>query len=112
MIAALGKNHKIGISSLGRSINCEYSLHCKGEAVDVYTIDGTSTSGADANALTLLQEIVDGKLLPQGAGIGQSTCGRESMNNTLIAAGYDPHSDTCNHLHLALRSTPNKAKTW
>ena len=112
VIAALGKNHKIGISSLGRSINCEYSLHCKGEAVDVYTIDGTSTSGADANALTLLQEIVDGKLLPQGAGIGQSTCGRESMNNTLIAAGYDPHSDTCNHLHLALRSTPNKAKTW
>ena len=112
VIAAFGKNHQITISSLGRTWGCDYSLHCWGEAVDLSSIDGVSTTGADANALKLLQEIVDNKLLPQGAGIGQSDCGRAQMNNILRNAGYDPHEDACNHLHLALRSHPSHQKTW
>ncbi len=123
VIAALGNNHTIRITSLGRNTNCSYSVHCLGEAVDIDTIDGTSLNGRDEATLKILQEIVDNKLLPPGAGIGQSTCPSEeeggtptperaTMNEKLTAAGYVTHNDFCNHMHLALRWTVTAEKKW
>lgn len=113
VIAAIGKNHTLTITSLGRTINCDYSVHCLGEAVDISNIDGGTTTGGDDASMSVLQEILDNKYLPQGAGIGQEECGnRSSINSKLTAAGYVTHSDSCNHLHLALRWTVDAEKTW
>ena len=88
-------------------------MHCIGEAVDIISIDGGATTGGDPESVKLLQEIIDNKLLPPAAGIGQSGCGdRADMNSKLEAAGYVPHTDKCHHLHLALRRNSTKPKTW
>ena len=121
LIVALGKNHKFSITALGRDDSAGYSgcsrdpfsVHCIGEAVDIISIDGGATTGGDPESVKLLQEIIDNKLLPPAAGIGQSGCGdRADMNNKLEAAGYMPHGDGCDHLHLALRRDNRKPKTW
>ena len=121
LIVALGKNHKFSITALGRDDSAGYSgcsrdpfsVHCIGEAVDIISIDGGATTGGDPESVKLLQEIIDNKLLPPAAGIGQSGCGdRADMNNKLEAAGYKPHGDGCDHLHLALRRDNRKPKTW
>ncbi|TWP24155.1 hypothetical protein EUA66_01125 [TM7 phylum sp. oral taxon 349] len=123
VIAAIGNKHTIRITSLGRSVNCSYSVHCLGEAVDIDMIDGVSLNGRDESTLKVLQEIVDNKLLPTGAGIGQKTCPSEdengipaperaAMNDKITAAGYITHEDYCDHMHLALRWTVTAAKTW
>ena len=123
VLLALAKNHTFKITALGRDDSVSYShcstapysTHCIGEAVDLINIDGGSTTGDDSASVSVLKDILDNKLLPQGAGIGQSGCGsaeRADIDNKLEAAGYIPHSDGCHHLHLALRRNNKAPKTW
>jgi hypothetical protein len=117
VILYIAQKYPIYISSLVREDRPEswYSLHPVGEAVDIAMINGTATTGGDQNAIDLLQYLLDGKVLPQNAGIGQIECGNRDgsgINSKLTSAGLTPHPDSCDHLHLALRDTRGAPKTW
>ncbi len=117
VILHIAKKYPIYISSLVRedSPDAWYSLHPVGEAVDIAMINGTATTGGDQNAIDMLQYLLDSKVLPQGAGIGQEGCGNRAgsgMDGKLSSAGLVPHDDTCNHVHLALRWTRSAPKNW
>ena len=117
VILYMAQKYPIYISSLVREDTPDawYSLHPVGEAVDVAMINGAATTGGDQNAIDLLQYLIDGKALPQNAGIGQIGCGNRSgsgMDSKLTSAGLTPHPDSCNHLHIALRDTRGAPKTW
>ena len=114
-ILYIAKKYPIYISSLVRENTNNYSLHPVGEAVDIAMINGTATTGGDQNAIDMLQYLLDGKVLPQGAGVGQEGCGNRAgsgMDGKLSSAGLVPHDDTCNHVHLALRWTRSAPKNW
>ena len=117
VILYMAQKYPIYISSLVREDTPDawYSLHPVGEAVDVAMINGAATTGGDQNAIDLLQYLIDGKALPQNAGIGQEGCGNRAgsgMDGKLSSAGLVPHDDTCNHVHLALRWTRSAPKNW
>lgn len=117
VILYIAQKYPIYISSLVREDTPDawYSLHPVGEAVDIAMINGAATTGGDQNAIDLLQYLIDGKALPQNAGIGQIGCGNRAgsgMDSKLTSAGLTPHSDSCNHLHIALRDTRGAPKTW
>lgn len=117
VILYIAQKYPIYISSLVREDRPEswYSLHPVGEAVDIAMINGTATTGGDQNAIDMLQYLLDSKVLPQGAGIGQEGCGNRAgsgMDGKLSSAGLVPHDDTCNHVHLALRWTRSAPKNW
>ena len=114
-ILYIAKKYPIYISSLVRENTNNYSLHPVGEAVYIAMINGTATTGGDQNAIDMLQYLLDGKVLPQGAGVGQEGCGNRAgsgMDGKLSSAGLVPHDDTCNHVHLALRWTRSAPKNW
>ena len=115
IILYIANKYPIYISSLVRDNTNNYSLHPLGEAVDIAMINGTATTGGDQNAIDMLQYLLDGKVLPQGAGVGQEGCGNRAgsgMDGKLSSAGLVPHDDTCNHVHLALRWTRSAPKNW
>lgn len=115
IILYIAKKYPIYISSLVRDNTNNYSLHPVGEAVDIAMINGTATTGGDQNAIDMLQYLLDGKVLPQGAGVGQEGCGNRAgsgMDGKLSSAGLVPHDDSCDHVHLALRWTRSAPKNW
>jgi hypothetical protein len=115
IILYIANKYPIYISSLVRDKTNNYSLHPLGEAVDIAMINGTATTGGDQNAIDMLQYLLDGKVLPQGAGVGQEGCGNRAgsgMDSKLASAGLVPHDDSCDHVHLALRWTREAPKNW
>ena len=115
IILYIANKYPIYISSLVRDNTNNYSLHPLGEAVDIAMINGTATTGGDQNAIDMLQYLLDGKVLPQGAGVGQEGCGNRAgsgMDGKLTSAGLVPHDDSCDHVHLALRWTRSAPKNW
>jgi hypothetical protein len=95
----------IGISDINRLCTGQYlgnpnSSHWAnggGHAVDFYAFDRTPTTGADANAIKLLNILAP--LMPDGSATGQSDC-RASAGTSIDFAGLNQFADSCNHVHL------------
>jgi len=82
---------------LGAGTESSHWIHGGGDAVDLYSLGGTPTTGADSRAIRLITTL--DPLMPPGARIGQAEC--------RTADGDSPHltrltafDDTCNHLHI------------
>jgi hypothetical protein len=102
---------RIGISDINRKCTGQIAgagtdsshwIHGGGDAVDLYSLAGTPTTGADGNAIRLITTL--DPLMPTGARIGQAEC--------RTADGDSPHlthlttfDDTCNHLHIDVAFT-------
>lgn len=81
----------------GAGKNSAHWANGGGHAVDFSGLNGRSTTGADANALTLLRAL--DPLMPAGSGAGQVEC-RASAGTSLTLAHMTQFNDTCNHLHV------------
>lgn len=68
-----------------------------GHAVDFSGLNGQSTTGADANAITLLRALEP--LMPAGSGAGQVQC-RAAAGTSITLATMAQFNDSCNHLHV------------
>ena len=107
---------KLGISSINRKCTGQIlgagaaSAHYAnggGHAVDFYSLGGTATTGADANAVKLLQAL--DPVMPAGAsGTGQSNC-RAGRGSALTFANARQFSDSCTHVHVEVRPTSTDA---
>jgi hypothetical protein len=95
----------IGISDINRLCTGQYlgnpnSSHWAnggGHAVDFYSFDRIPTTGADANAITLLNIL--GPMMPEGSAAGQIQC-RVNAGSTVQLATMTQFEDGCHHLHL------------
>jgi hypothetical protein len=95
----------IGISDINRLCTNQYlgnpnSSHWAnegGHAVDFYSFNRTPTTGADANAITLLNIL--GLMMPEGSAAGQIQC-RANAGSTVELATMTQFEDACHHLHL------------
>lgn len=95
----------VGISDINRLCTGQYlgnpnSSHWAnggGHAVDFFSLDRTPTTGADANAIKLLNILLP--LMPEGSATGQVQC-RSNAGTTLELAGMRQFDDSCNHVHL------------
>ena len=105
VILLIGQKHKITVSSLMRTQMTAggYSQHPRGRAVDLSPI-GSCGDGAGEECAQAVQELINANALPQGGGIGQSTCGgaRGALNNAITQKGWQSFDDSCNHLHIDL----------
>lgn len=69
-----------------------------GHAVDFYSLGGTATNGADANAVTLIQML--DPVMPAGhSGVGQQEC-RAQHGTTVQTVNMTQFADACNHIHV------------
>jgi hypothetical protein len=101
---------RIGISDINRLCTGQYlgnpnSSHWAnggGHAVDFYSFNGVPTTGADANAIQLLNII--GPMMPAGSAFGQIQC-RSAAGTTVEYPGVDQFNDTCHHLHIQVTPT-------
>jgi hypothetical protein len=103
---ALNTFGKVGISDINRLCTGQIlgtgtsSAHYKnggGHAVDLYSLGGKATNGADANALELLK-ILD-PVMSSGSGVGQSAC-RSAAGDSIVLAHLVQFPDSCTHLHI------------
>ena len=105
VILLISQKHKITVSSLMRTQMTAggYSQHPRGRAVDLSPI-GSCGDGAGEECAQAVQELINANALPQGGGIGQSTCGgaRGALNNAITQKGWQSFDDSCNHLHIDL----------
>jgi hypothetical protein len=96
---------RIGISDINRLCTGQYlgnpnSSHWAnggGHAVDFYSFNGVPTTGADGNAIQLLNIV--GPMMPEGSAVGQVQC-RASAGTALDLPGMNQFNDTCHHLHV------------
>jgi len=99
----------IGISDINRLCTNQYlgnpdSSHWAnggGHAVDFYSFDRIATTGADANAITLLNIL--SPMMPDGSAAGQEQC-RSAAGSTVALASMTQFDDGCHHLHLQVPS--------
>nr|WP_181716133.1 hypothetical protein [Cryobacterium sp.]QJS06308.1 putative conjugative transfer protein [Cryobacterium sp.] len=95
----------VGISDINRLCTGQYlgnpaSSHWAnggGHAVDFFSLDRTPTTGADANAIKLLNILAP--LMPEGSATGQVQC-RADAGTSIDFAGLNQFNDGCNHIHL------------
>lgn len=95
----------VGISDINRLCTDQYlgnpnSSHWAnggGHAVDFFSLDRTPTTGADANAIKLLNILAP--LMPEGSATGQVQC-RSDAGTSIDFAGLNQFNDSCNHIHL------------
>jgi hypothetical protein len=95
----------VGISDINRLCTGQYlgnpaSSHWAnggGHAVDFFSLDRTPTTGADANAIKLLNILAP--LMPEGSATGQVQC-RSDARTSIEFAGLNQFNDGCNHVHL------------
>jgi hypothetical protein len=95
----------VGISDINRLCTGQYlgnpnSSHWAnggGHAVDFFSLDRTPTTGADANAIKLLNILAP--LMPAGSATGQVQC-RADAGTSIEFAGLHQFNDGCNHIHL------------
>lgn len=99
---------EVGFSDLGRVCvnDCSYgagssSLHCQSPdlAVDLTNLGGQGLSGWDAKSVDFVRRLAT--VLPEGAGIGQSTC-RADHGVSVDTPGIRQFKDSCDHLHIEL----------
>lgn len=94
---------RIGISDINRRCTGQllgagiHSSHWSGQAVDLYSLGGMPTTGADANALRLIRTL--DPVMPTGARIGQAEC-RAAASDTPALVHLVPFNDSCDHLHI------------
>jgi hypothetical protein len=81
----------------GAGTNSAHWVNGGGHAVDFSGLNGKSTTGADANALTLLRAL--DPLMPAGSGAGQIEC-RAAAGTTIELPHMTQFRDSCNHLHV------------
>lgn len=117
MVIAVHTFERIGVSDINRKCTGQIegagteSAHYNnggGHAVDFYSLGGTTTNGADANALRLIG-ILD-PMMPKGAGLGQKGC-RTAAGDDPALANFHDFADTCNHLHVDVGSVDRPLKT-
>ncbi|TFC93002.1 MULTISPECIES: hypothetical protein [Cryobacterium] len=95
----------VGISDINRLCTDQYlgnpnSSHWAnggGHAVDFFSLGRTPTTGADANAIKLLNMLAP--LMPEGSATGQVQC-RADAGTSIEFAGMNQFEDSCNHVHL------------
>lgn len=95
----------VGISDINRLCTGQYlgnpnSSHWAnggGHAVDFFSLDRTATTGADANAIKLLNILAP--LMPEGSATGQVQC-RSDAGTSIEFAGLRQFGDSCDHVHL------------
>lgn len=106
MVVAVRNFATVGVSDINRNCTRQTvgagtaSRHYTdggGYAVDFYMLDGTSTTGADANSIRLIG-LLDPVMLP-GSRVGQADC-RANQNRTLALTNLTQFDDTCTHLHI------------
>jgi hypothetical protein len=98
----VGQSFEVHISALesGGTGHHNGSAHYSGRAMDINIINGSHTTGRDANAQALLKLILP--VLPKGSGVGQlrdpggAACGPMVQ----MPPGVIQFDDTCNHLHV------------
>ena len=100
---------RIGISDINRRCTGQIAgagtesshwINGGGGAVDFYSLGGTATTGADANATRLLA-VLD-PIVPIGTRVGQAEC---RASTGLQLTRLTTFNDTCNHLHLDVAFT-------
>ena len=102
---------RIGISDINRACTGQIegagtaSAHYTnggGHGVDFYSLGGTATNGADANAIKLLKALDPVK--PKGSHTGQSEC-RSAAGDVLTLGNLGQFEDTCTHVHVQVDPT-------
>ena len=106
MVIAVRYFDQVGVSSINRNCTAELlgagaeSWHFRnggGRAVDFYSLDGVSLTGADAQSLRLIG-LLDPSM-PEGSRVGQAQC-RRAAGITLALSRWTDIADGCNHLHI------------
>lgn len=101
---------QIGVSSINRHCTGQTpgagtaSYHYRdggGHAVDFYSLGGKATTGADANAIRLINTL--NGMVPADSFVGQVQC-RAKAGTSLTLSNFGQFNDTCNHLHIEIRS--------
>lgn len=99
---------KLGISDINRLCFNEHppgsfmgdahTANGGGHAVDLYSLGGYATTGADANAVKLIKAL--DPVMPAGhSGIGQEEC-RAAAGTSLTLTHMSQFNDACTHLHV------------
>lgn len=100
---------RVGVSSINRKCTGEvigggaqgpHNIDGGGKAVDFYSLDGRSATGADGLSLRLIG-LLD-PIVPLGSRIGQSNC-RANAGVPLGLQHFGQFADTCDHLHVDLK---------
>ncbi|MEA9986077.1 hypothetical protein [Subtercola sp. RTI3] len=117
MVIALHTFGKIGVSDINRKCTGQIegagllSAHYAnggGQAIDFYSLGGTSTNGADANALRLIA-VLD-PIMPKDAGLGQSEC-RAAAGDEPALTNFSDFNDSCTHVHIDVGHVTGQLKT-
>jgi hypothetical protein len=100
VLSYVGKSIEIHVSALesGGTGHIVGSAHYDGRGADINIINGSHTTGRDANAQAVLALILP--VLPKGSKVGQEGCGPDVQ----MPPGVIPITDTCNHLHIQVPS--------
>jgi hypothetical protein len=105
LLLYLSTDFSMYITSLNRfctgvlTASGEASFHWReggGHAVDIGSVNGTSSTGGTGPDLELLRKALE--VLPSGSGIGQINC--RSAGSLQLPSGIREFNDSCNHIHI------------
>ena len=104
MVIAVRNFERVGISDINRACTKQtafgigsHTIGGDGRAVDFYSLNGRSLTGADGLSLRFIG-LLD-PVMPNGSRIGQSNC-RAHAGTSLALQNLSEFSDYCNHLHI------------
>ena len=104
MVIAVRNFERVGISDINRTCSKQsafgigsHTIGGGGLAVDFYSLNGRSLTGADGLSLRFIG-LLD-PVMPNGSRLGQSNC-RAQAGTSLALQNMAEFSDDCNHLHV------------